>query len=821
LYFSVADKKYRHEVINLALFVPWEQFFGISSGSILDAWQQYRRSLPGRLQMYSDNLSLLYKSAEDAKVDANLWHSRTEWDDVLDELPDEADNVMQLEESRSTVEFDEKMQLFQGSVAQMLDQVRDIVPNASLCRFLYHSRPTRDLDTNYGSHLLSDLHRRLVAYLQDMSDEIRPQGGVLGLIAGWKRTLDQDDKTIKKAILGIGRDCDSKTSDGITQEPLSGEQPDLDAFGVHEDGYMVYSTPLSQQQETTVTKEQVDIRSYLEIARDVADDRGLNEKQRLFLFGCASHLDSIQNEGTLPGYPESGSDPLTLVPEPIKKQRQLLLYAGGEGGTGKSVCNHSLVELFERKQKRSAIIVTATSGTAGFNIRGITIHSALGLNTRDSKFQSTRVKGEDLVCWQAKEVIVIDECSMLSAQMLVQVDRRLRILRRCDDLPFGGIPIVLLTGDFMQFAPIGGSSLMQNPMEKRKRQQEDDKLPNSLSQAQRDHHTGHEIFQLFENVVILTEQMRQSADPEFGNILRRIREHQQTAEDLRHVNSRVTSYHNIDFCGGTQMITKTNVMRHTVNLDVAFQYATSKCQPLHIFLSNHWVDVRTPRYGVESGRNSARSPSKQELSDAFEIMDNTENHTPAYFPFIPGMPVMITKNIFQGLGVVNGSVFTAIDVLLDPLSERFELSDGVVIHSMPPTSLLITSPNTQSIQLPGLDRGIIPLLPISEPVTRKRRPSFTWRTALPCTPAFAITDYKSQSQSFDKICVDIDSHSSFSSMYVDLSRGRRLEGVSLLRPISETIWNREPPSNVKVGMTRLEELSKKTLEKWRNLLIRP
>jgi len=124
-------------------------------------------------------------------------------------------------------------------------------------------------------------------------------------------------------------------------------------------------------------------------------------------------------------------------------------------------------------------------------------------------------------------------------------------------------------------------------MKKWRRQQEDDKLLKSLSQMKQNHHTGHELFQLFENVVILTEQMCQSSDPEFGNILRQLREHQQTVNDLQRVNSRVTSYHNIDFCGGTQMITKINVLCHTVNVDVAFQYATFKSQPLHIFLFNH------------------------------------------------------------------------------------------------------------------------------------------------------------------------------------------------------------------------------------------
>ena len=186
---------------------------------------------------------------------------------------------------------------------------------------------------------------------------------------------------------------------------------------------------------------------------------------------------------------------------------------------------------------------------------------------------------------------------------------------------------------------------------------------------------------------------------------------------------------------------------------------------------------------------------------------------PAYFPVIPGMPMIVTKNIFQSLGVANGSVFTAMDVLPDPSSEQIELPGGVIIHSRPPMS-----ESTKSIQLPGLDTGVVPLLPISEPVTRQGRASYTWRTGLPCTPSFAITDYKSQSQSFDKACLDIDSSSSFSSLYVSLSRCRTLEGVSLLRPITQAVWSKEPSSSIKDGMVRLEELSRRTLEEWKDLL---
>ena len=131
------------------------------------------------------------------------------------------------------------------------------------------------------------------------------------------------------------------------------------------------------------------------------------------------------------------------------------------------------------------------------------------------------------------------------------------------------------------------------------------------------------------------------------------------------------------------------------------------------------------QYEVNNSRHFTRLLSKQKLFDAFEIMNNTENHMPAYFPFIPDMLMMIIKNIFQDLDVVNDSVFITVDVILDLLSEQIELLNSVIIHSMSSISLLITSSNTQSIQLSGLDKGIISLVSISEPVIRKGRSFFT------------------------------------------------------------------------------------------------
>ena len=178
----VADKKKRYEIINLTLFISWNQFFSISNSSIPSLWRQCQESLSGRLWMYSSNLDLLYKSAEDAKADAKLWQSWTQWEKALNELPDEADNAVS-EEATSTVEFHEKMQIFQESICQMLHQVHDIISNASLSKFVYHCDSTHADEIMTETQSSSDIHWHLFQYVENMSDEIWLKSGVSGKFA--------------------------------------------------------------------------------------------------------------------------------------------------------------------------------------------------------------------------------------------------------------------------------------------------------------------------------------------------------------------------------------------------------------------------------------------------------------------------------------------------------------------------------------------------------------------------------------------------------------------------------------------------------------
>ncbi|KAJ6437906.1 ATP-dependent DNA helicase pfh1 [Purpureocillium lavendulum] len=63
----------RNSVLHLALFVPWERFLPTMQGDIADLWLGHEASLCRRLRFHVSNISLLTKSAEDARKDAKLW----------------------------------------------------------------------------------------------------------------------------------------------------------------------------------------------------------------------------------------------------------------------------------------------------------------------------------------------------------------------------------------------------------------------------------------------------------------------------------------------------------------------------------------------------------------------------------------------------------------------------------------------------------------------------------------------------------------------------------------------------------------------------
>ena len=125
------------------------------------------------------------------------------------------------------------------------------------------------------------------------------------------------------------------------------------------------------------------------------------------------------------------------------------LFLTGKAGTGKS----TFLQLFRRTTKKKTVVLAPT-GIAALNVQGQTIHSFFGFPPR--VILPKDIKKSGYRKWFKKiEVMVIDEISMVRADLLDAIDRSLQ-LHRENPLPFGGVQVVFI-GDLFQLPPVVAS----------------------------------------------------------------------------------------------------------------------------------------------------------------------------------------------------------------------------------------------------------------------------------------------------------------------------------------------------------------------------
>lgn len=124
------------------------------------------------------------------------------------------------------------------------------------------------------------------------------------------------------------------------------------------------------------------------------------------------------------------------------------VFITGKAGTGKS----TLLNYF-RKHTKKEVVVLAPTGVAAINIKGQTIHSFFGfkpdITLNKIKLASTKKRK----IFKELEVIIIDEISMLRADLLDCIDKFLRLNGKHQNLAFGGIQMIFI-GDLYQLPPV-------------------------------------------------------------------------------------------------------------------------------------------------------------------------------------------------------------------------------------------------------------------------------------------------------------------------------------------------------------------------------
>ena len=122
-------------------------------------------------------------------------------------------------------------------------------------------------------------------------------------------------------------------------------------------------------------------------------------------------------------------------------------FITGEAGTGKSV----LLQYVKKHSKKS-LIVGVFTGVAALNVGAQTLNSLFGLPFGFIHLDKLRVTKKVATLLRHIDVVVIDEISMVRADMMDAIDFLLREARG-NDIPFGGVQLVMF-GDLYQLPPV-------------------------------------------------------------------------------------------------------------------------------------------------------------------------------------------------------------------------------------------------------------------------------------------------------------------------------------------------------------------------------
>src|SRR5262252_8515088 len=124
------------------------------------------------------------------------------------------------------------------------------------------------------------------------------------------------------------------------------------------------------------------------------------------------------------------------------------VFLTGRAGTGKS----TLLQHF-RTTTRKRLAVLAPTGIAAINVRGQTIHSFFGFGPGITPEKARRRASGKKQLYRNLQMLVIDEISMVRADLLDCIDQFLRVNGPRAGAPFGGVQLLFI-GDLYQLPPV-------------------------------------------------------------------------------------------------------------------------------------------------------------------------------------------------------------------------------------------------------------------------------------------------------------------------------------------------------------------------------
>ena len=403
------------------------------------------------------------------------------------------------------------------------------------------------------------------------------------------------------------------------------------------------------------------------------------------------------------------------------------IFLTGKAGTGKTTLLHKILSFTYKNT-----IVTAPTGIAALNAKGVTLHSLFQLpfgiyipdnecsiDIENQNFVTPNTLLKQLKLHNNKrklirnlELLIIDEVSMLRADTLDMIDMLLKSVRS-SSLPFGGVQ-VLFIGDLLQLPPVV------------KNQEWD-----ILQQYYKGIFFFHsKVIEQYPPLYIELEKVYRQSDNVFISILNNLRNNKITDLDIQELNKYIKPKFKSDRKDGYITLTTHNAQADKINNE-AFK------------------EIISPEFIYQA-----------EITDDFP-----ENIYPIDVNLIlkVGTQVMFVKNdLNPEKRYYNGKLGEVI--FLSEEEVKVRLDDGSVID--------VGKYVWENIRYTSN--------PKTNEITEEVLGTFV---QYPLRMAWAITVHKSQGLTFDKAILDIEKVFAPGQAYVALSRLRSLDGLVLLTPI--------------------------------------
>ena len=371
------------------------------------------------------------------------------------------------------------------------------------------------------------------------------------------------------------------------------------------------------------------------------------------------------------------------------------IFITGPAGTGKSITLNKIIEYCKENNKKYGI--TSTTGSSALLIGGKTIHSYLGIGTGNKtahelfvevryKYKHTMTKIREL------DILIIDEISMMNSELFDKISCFLCLCRKSTN-QFGGLQVVL-TGDFCQLESVEGDFCF-----------------NSYSWNK-----------LNLEVIFLNKMIRQNEDKKFQRIL----------GDLRYgICSNETYQLLCEYKNTTFNEIKPTIL-YSKNTDVD---KINKTEFDKLILNG----AKSTKYSIILPEIKKNHDKINNWIKSLDIRESIE--------LCIGAQIVITANINQEIGLVNGTR----GIIIDTLPER------VIIKTMNETYHSIEYHKCTSTD----DSAI-------------------YFKYMPIKLAYALTIHKAQGMTLDAIEIDIGEKIFASGQaYTALSRARSLNSIKI------------------------------------------